>query len=301
MIGGDYIRPRRRKAVVDVRASARRSAEVVPTIALPLPSEAVASVGRAAERITGARPLAAHAILASDVDPALMRAALSGIQQSIDIRCGLMAAKPGEDGDLVYIPVEGPKVELIRIRAEAAGMVANIPVAIVPRGRGIDWVGAEHGLVGQLVRCQRVSLADAESGLSMLDIRGAAERETVCIDLDGILRSGGPYRPGQPDAPPVGGAIDAIAALAGRYRVVVLTARPTSDAIEWIRAAAALEYVDDVTRERPEAVAYIDERAVRFDGWERTLTGLDIAASAIPDEVRVCLVDRQGRPRFHNI
>lgn len=100
----------------------------------------------------------------------------------------------------------------------------------------------------------------------------------VAIDLDGtLLVPTQRYRRGS-FAPPASGAAEAIATLrrAGR-KVVVHTARPSS---ERSLIAAHLQahgvIVDDIVCGKPPALAYIDDKAIRFRGdWHETLRELE--------------------------
>ena len=99
---------------------------------------------------------------------------------------------------------------------------------------------------------------------------------TVVLDFDGVIHS---YTSGWqgktviPD-PPVQGIRDAIDSIRKLYKVVVVSTRcDTPDGI-----AAVKEYlakydivVDDVMKEKPPAIVYVDDRAICFDGNPRGL------------------------------
>lgn len=96
-------------------------------------------------------------------------------------------------------------------------------------------------------------------------------KKTVVFDFDGVIHS---YSRGWrgvdviPD-PPVPGIREAIAEIRKDYRVVVVSTRCAMEkgrlAIEeWLFLHDIV--VDDVTREKPPAVCYIDDRAICFDG-----------------------------------
>ena len=102
-------------------------------------------------------------------------------------------------------------------------------------------------------------------------------RRTVVFDFDGVIHS---YTSGWkgvdviPD-PPVIGIREAIAQLrdAG-YEVVVVSTR-CSDVNGRLRVAEYLDanniVVDSIMAEKPSAIAYIDDRAICFDGDASTL------------------------------
>ena len=43
---------------------------------------------------------------------------------------------------------------------------------------------------------------------------------------------------------------------------------------EWLEKYKLSEYVSKVTAEKPRAIAYIDDKAIRFSSWEKTLKDL---------------------------
>lgn len=100
------------------------------------------------------------------------------------------------------------------------------------------------------------------------------ERYTIAVDFDGVLHSyTSPWVQAEviPD-PPVPGAIDWLREISEDLRVVIHTTRgktPSGRAAvqDWLVAhgwegGAAVE----VTAEKPPALVYLDDRAVRFNG-----------------------------------
>lgn len=90
---------------------------------------------------------------------------------------------------------------------------------------------------------------------------------TVAVDLDGVLHAYHGWK--GPDVmnglnP---GARDFLEALAkGGYTVVVYTSRPVEYVRPWLEEHDLADLVADVTNIKPPAVAYIDDRAIRFNG-----------------------------------
>lgn len=103
-------------------------------------------------------------------------------------------------------------------------------------------------------------------------------QRTICLDFDGVLHS---YRSGWcgaeviPD-PPIHGTREAIARLRRLYRVVIHSARCHSEAGRlavdaWLKKHGI--EVDEICEHKPPAIAYVDDRAIRFRGeWESVLT-----------------------------
>jgi len=99
-------------------------------------------------------------------------------------------------------------------------------------------------------------------------------RLTVAVDFDGVLH---PYTDGYTgpipaDEPPSPGAHLFLEDLTDQgYRVVVYSARAASvvgkRAIhDWLLKHGLARHVSDISSFKPVAVAYVDDRAVRFDG-----------------------------------
>lgn len=102
-------------------------------------------------------------------------------------------------------------------------------------------------------------------------------RRTVCLDFDGVLHS---YRSGWcgadviPD-PPIHGTREAVERIRQVYRVVVYSARCSTEAgreaiANWLLKNEII--VDEVCEHKPQAFVYVDDRAVRFRGdWDDLL------------------------------
>lgn len=106
--------------------------------------------------------------------------------------------------------------------------------------------------------------------------------KTLAVDFDGVIhayREG--WRGGEVYDRPVFGARYALHVLAQTYRVVVFTAREDLGAVRgWLRLHSLDQYVAEVTNVKPPAWAYVDDRAVRFEGeWMQTLGTLHDLAS----------------------
>lgn len=100
---------------------------------------------------------------------------------------------------------------------------------------------------------------------------------TVVFDFDGVIHSYKSGWQGQeviPD-PVVPGILEAIAQLRDKgYRVVVVSTRcSTESGIQAVKAYLSENgiKVDDVCKEKPPAICYIDDRAICFTGRAETL------------------------------
>ena len=101
--------------------------------------------------------------------------------------------------------------------------------------------------------------------------------ETVVFDFDGVIHS---YTSGWrgidviPD-PPVNGIKEAIDNIrSAGYYVIVVSTRCRKERGKYAIQAWLNKYnikVDDVVREKPPAIVYIDDRAICFDGDAKSL------------------------------
>jgi hypothetical protein len=160
--------------------------------------------------------------------------------------------------------------------------------------------------------------------------RGEGVTKTVAVDFDGVLHA---YSKGWHDGTiydePVSGAIDALHALMGTYAVFVHTTRPPLPVGNWLaergfdvlaetmdltsgraHSRVTLAWGDRcefwnrrdyllVTNRKLPAVAYIDDRGIRFENWPQALADLErFEPAAGPPETgldRVAAAVRKAR------
>lgn len=100
---------------------------------------------------------------------------------------------------------------------------------------------------------------------------------TISVDFDRVIHdidARGTERMG----PPVEGAVQALQALSFKYRIVVYTLRATKpDGKDHVRQWLYRWQVPfaDISGTKPDAIAYIDDRGIRFTTWPETLTELE--------------------------
>lgn len=100
--------------------------------------------------------------------------------------------------------------------------------------------------------------------------------KTLAIDFDGTVHK---YSKGWHDGTcydePMPGAIDALLNFINRgYKVVIFTARPVEPVREWFAKYWTNKFYPcpEITNTKPAAIAYIDDRAVKFNGdWAEML------------------------------
>lgn len=103
--------------------------------------------------------------------------------------------------------------------------------------------------------------------------------QTVVFDFDGVIHS---YDSGWQGIDkitdlPVEGIGKALKDIhdAG-YKIVIVSTRCATEVgrtaiINWLKMYNLLDYIDDVCKEKPPAIVYIDDRAICFDGRPETL------------------------------
>lgn len=88
-------------------------------------------------------------------------------------------------------------------------------------------------------------------------------KKIICVDFDGVLNEYNGYEGGRLGEP-LSGSQDFIKELRKKYKVVILTSRPKEQVINWLSDNGFPSMV--VTNHKVPAVAYIGDRAIRFNG-----------------------------------
>ena len=115
------------------------------------------------------------------------------------------------------------------------------------------------------------------------------ETYQIGVDFDGVIHkcSKGFYD-GTIYDPPVEGSRDALERLSKKFVIVMYSAKARKDRMlidgktgveliwEWLEKHDMKQFVKEVTAEKPRAVFYIDDKAVRFEGdWDVTFSELE--------------------------
>lgn len=109
-------------------------------------------------------------------------------------------------------------------------------------------------------------------------------KNVLCIDFDGVIHDhylG--FHDGTLYGKPLKGALNSIKHLAKTYRIIIYTckANPNRPLIngktgieliwEWLEKYEVNQYVEEITYTKPNAIAYIDDKAICFKSWDQTL------------------------------
>ena len=93
------------------------------------------------------------------------------------------------------------------------------------------------------------------------------ERPIVCVDLNGVLDSYTGWKDPDHFDPPRPGAAAFLRALVDQgFDVVIFTTRHAVQVRRWLREHELMQYVSAVTRRKPPAHVFVDDRAVCFTG-----------------------------------
>tara|TARA_R110000851_G_scaffold133481_1_gene268382 strand:- start:13297 stop:14265 length:969 start_codon:yes stop_codon:yes gene_type:complete len=115
------------------------------------------------------------------------------------------------------------------------------------------------------------------------------EQINIGVDFDGVIhKCSKGYHDGTIYDIPVEGSYDALKKLSEKYTVIMYTCKAKPDrglvngktgiqlVWEWLEKHEMSKFVSKVTSEKPRAVAYIDDKAIRFKNWSSCLTRLGL-------------------------
>lgn len=110
-------------------------------------------------------------------------------------------------------------------------------------------------------------------------------KPTIAVDFDGVIHNSDKgYYDGTCYGEPIQGAKSSLESLALKYKIVIFTAKAKPDrpliegktgielVKEWLLKYNMLQYISNITSEKPRAILYIDDNAYRFDNWSRTIS-----------------------------
>ena len=115
------------------------------------------------------------------------------------------------------------------------------------------------------------------------------ELVNIGVDFDGVIHKNSKgYHDGTVYDEPVEGAREALQKLSEKYTVILYTAKARRDRglvngrsgtqliWDWLKEHDLNQYVSKVTAEKPRAVAYIDDKGIKFDNWNSVLSQIDL-------------------------
>ena len=98
------------------------------------------------------------------------------------------------------------------------------------------------------------------------------KKKTLAIDFDGVIHKYSKGFKGLYNAYDV--PMEGVEKVLKRfkeegYRLVVMSSRPVSVIIPWLKKYKLFSYFDDVTNQKIAAKYYIDDHALRFESWDQ--------------------------------
>lgn len=101
-------------------------------------------------------------------------------------------------------------------------------------------------------------------------------RKIICIDFDGVIRDNtNDTQVEYMQTSPIDGSFRSIKKLESQgYTVIIFSARDQDSIYQWLKAYYPPEYgkIPEITNVKPPAIAYIDDRAIRFENnWASIL------------------------------
>ena len=106
----------------------------------------------------------------------------------------------------------------------------------------------------------------------------------IAIDFDGVIHTFDKgFHDGTCYGDPIEGSLEAIKELSKKFNIIIFTAkakpsRPlvqgktgTELVIEWLTKHNVMQYVSEVTSEKPRSQIYIDDKGYRFENWKDTM------------------------------
>ena len=114
------------------------------------------------------------------------------------------------------------------------------------------------------------------------------DKVNLAIDFDGVIHNmNNGFHDGTCYGAPILGSLEAIEKLSKNFRIIIFSAKSKPDRPlingktgselieEWLKKHDVLKYVSEITAEKPRAVLYIDDNALRFENWSDTLNFID--------------------------
>ena len=110
------------------------------------------------------------------------------------------------------------------------------------------------------------------------------EEINIGVDFDGVIHKNSKgFFDGTIYDDPIEGSYEALEKISKKYTIIVFTAKAKSDRMlingkngtelvwDWLKKHDMAKFVSKVTAEKPRAVAYIDDKAIKFNDWNQVL------------------------------
>ena len=115
------------------------------------------------------------------------------------------------------------------------------------------------------------------------------DAKNIAIDFDGVVHTFDKgFHDGTCYGKPIDGSLEAIRKLSESYNIVIFTAKakPSRPLVngktgtelvrDWLAKHDVLQYVQEITAEKPRAFLYIDDKGYRFENWKDTMKFMEV-------------------------
>jgi hypothetical protein len=112
-----------------------------------------------------------------------------------------------------------------------------------------------------------------------------SDKNNIAIDFDGVIHNFDKgFHDGTCYGDPIPGSLESIKELSTKFKIIIFTAKAKPDrplvngktgkelVSDWLSKYGVLEYVTEITSEKPRAFLYIDDNGYRFENWEDTIS-----------------------------
>ena len=112
----------------------------------------------------------------------------------------------------------------------------------------------------------------------------------IAIDFDGVIHKNSlGFSDGTIYDSPIKGTKEALEQLHKKYKIIIFTCKVKPDRPlikgktgkqlikDWLSKHNLLQYIHEITCEKPRAVLYIDDKGYKFNNWDSTLNFLNNA------------------------
>jgi ribonucleotide monophosphatase NagD (HAD superfamily) len=114
-------------------------------------------------------------------------------------------------------------------------------------------------------------------------------KNVICVDFDGVLHNDNlGFHDGTIYGNPIDGALEFIEKISKQYTIIIYTckANPNRPLIngktgidliwEWLEKYKIKQYIHDITFQKPHALAYVDDKAIKFENWNQTYKEINL-------------------------
>ena len=115
------------------------------------------------------------------------------------------------------------------------------------------------------------------------------DAKNIAIDFDGVIHNFDKgFHDGTCYGDPLPGSLEALKKISESYNIIIFTAKakPSRPLVNgktgteliwaWLKENDLDQYVSKVSAEKPRAVAYVDDKGISFNSWDKCLEALDI-------------------------